>query len=140
MSTSEQTTSTATGSFEIESWNEDVYADTADATLGRTRLTKAFHGDLAATGEVEMLAVSTPVEGGGEYQGAAYVAVERVTGSLHGRDGSFVLVHAASEPHGMKVAVVPGSASGQLRGLTGEISIARHADGSHSYTFAYALG
>ena len=129
----------ASGTFEIDSWNDDVYDDGADAKLSRVHLTKTFAGDLVGTSSVDMLAVSTPAEGGEAYQGAAYVAAERFTGSVHGRAGGFVLVHAAGAAHGMKVAVVPGSASGELAGLTGEIAISKHEDGSHTYTFDYEL-
>lgn len=128
----------AAGTFEIDAWEDDVYGDGEDVKLSRVRLTKTFAGDLVGTSEVHMLAVSTPA--GEEFQGAAYVAAEKVTGSLNGRAGAFVLVHAASEPHGMKVAVIPGSGSGELKGITGEIAISRHEDGSHTYTFDYELG
>ena len=128
----------AAGTFEIDEWKDDVYDDGSDVKLSRVRLTKTFAGDLAGTSEVHMLAVSTPA--GEEFQGAAYVAAEKFTGSLHGREGAFVMVHAASEPHGMKVAVIPGSASGDLKGLTGQLAISRHEDGSHTYAFDYELG
>jgi len=135
-----ETRTKATGTFEIDSWSDDVYDDGVDAKLSRVRLTKTFAGDLVGTSTVDMLAVSTPAEGSEEFQGAAYVAAEKFTGSVHGRDGGFVLVHVASAPHGMKVAVVPGSASGDLEGITGEIAITRHEDGSHTYAFDYQLG
>lgn len=135
-----ETRTKAAGTFEIDEWNDDVYDDGADVKLSRVHLTKTFAGGLVGTSSVHMLAVSTPVEGAEEFQGSAYVAAEKVTGSLHGRKGGFVLVHAASEPHGMKVAVIPGSAFGELAGLTGELVISRHEDGSHTYAFDYELG
>ena len=134
-----ETKTKASGTFNLDSWNDDVYDDGVDAKLSKVRLTKTFAGDLVGTSVVEMLAVSTP-GAGGEFEGAAYVAVERFAGSVHGRDGGFVMVHAASGPHGMKVAVIPGSGSGDLEGIAGEIAITRHADGSHAYEFDYALG
>lgn len=130
------TDSTATGTFEIEEQWDEVYDDAEGARLGRTRLTKRFAGDLTATSVVDMLGVSLPADG--EFQGAAYVAVERVTGSLGDRKGSFVLTHVAGQAHGMKVAVVPGSGTGDLRGITGEVTIARAEDGSHTYTFRHS--
>ncbi|HEU5471463.1 MAG TPA: DUF3224 domain-containing protein [Actinophytocola sp.] len=126
----------ASGTFEIGEWDEEVFDDGAGARLGRTRLTKTFAGDLEATSVVHMLAVSVPVDG--DLQGVAYVAVERVTGTLGGRTGGFVLTHVAGEAHGMKVAVVPGSGTGDLRGITGECTLVRHANGSHTYAFDYA--
>lgn len=120
----------ATGTFEIGEWDEELIEEGDATTVGRTRLTKTFRGDLDGTSVVDMLGVR--VAG----TGAAYVAVERVTGSVHGRKGSFVLTHAAGA-HGFTVAVVPGSATGELRGLDGELNIVRHADGSHEYTLVY---
>ena len=131
------TTTQATGTFEIDSWDDQIYDDAEGAKLGRTRLTKTFQGDLVGTSVVDMTGVSVPAEDTGEFQGVAYVAVEKVTGSVHGRKGGFVLTHVAGAAHGMKVAVVPGSATGELRGLTGEIRIDRHEDGSHNYTLEY---
>lgn len=138
MSTSETTKTQAAGSFEIGEWDDETFDEHPGAKLGRVRLTKTFTGDMVGTSEVHMLAVSTPTEKD-EFQGAAYVAVERVTGSVHGRDGGFVLTHIAGEAHGMKVAVVPGSGIGELSGITGEVVITRHEDGAHTYTFDYQL-
>ena len=126
----------AKGTFEVGEWQEEIFDEAEGATLGRTRLTKTFTGDLRATSVVTMLAVSVPVDG--EPQGVAYVAVERVTGNLHGKEGTFVLTHVAGEAHGMKVAVVPGSGTGDLRGISGEFVLQRHDDGSHTYLFDYA--
>lgn len=135
-----ETKTEASGTFEIDSWNDETYDDGVDAKLSTARLTKIFAGDLVGTSTVTMLAVSVPAEESEEYQGTAYVATERFTGSVHGRAGGFVLVHVASAPHGMKVAAVPGSGSGDLAGITGELAINRHEDGSHTYTFEYELG
>ena len=73
---------------------------------------------------------------------AAYVGFERVVGHVHGRSGSFVLHHTASSagPSGERSAawsVVPGSATGELRGLRGEARIINEPDGGHSFTLDY---
>jgi len=133
-----ETKTQARGTFTVDSWSDETYDDGVDAKLGRARLTKTFAGDLVGTSSVEMLAVSLPGSGG-EFEGAAYVAVERFTGSVHGRAGGFVLIHRAAAD-GMKVSVVAGSGSGELASVTGEIAISKHADGSHTYTFDYELG
>ncbi len=57
-------------------------------TLARVSIAKTFQGDLVATSTVEMLSAMTSYKGS-----AGYVAIERVTGALHGRTGSFVLQH-----------------------------------------------
>jgi hypothetical protein len=97
---------------------------------------KQFHGDLVATSTGQMLTGMTEVKGSG-----VYVAVERVTGSLHGRNGSFILHHLGLMVRGvpqLTVSVVPDSGTGELAGITGTLNIII-ADGKHSYDFAYTL-
>ena len=72
---------------------------------------------------------------------AGYVAMERVTGTLHGRSGTFVLQHSGTMTRGapqLSVTVVPDSGTGQLAGLAGEMTI-KIADGKHFYKFDYTL-
>jgi hypothetical protein len=83
-----------------------------------------------------MIAAGTAVSGS-----AGYVAMERVTGSLHGRNGSFVLQHSATMTRGepqLSVTVVPDSGTGELVGLAGSMRI-QVEDGRHAYTFDYRL-
>ena len=125
----------AKGTFDVKV--APVAEDKADgSTLGRYSLDKQYHGDLDATGKGEMLTAGSDVKGSG-----AYVAVERVTGTLNGRKGSFVLVHKGTMGHGsmhLEVTVVPDSGSDQLTGITGMLNIII-ADGKHSYDFEYSL-
>ena len=102
----------------------------------RMTISKTLHGDLEGTSVGEMLAASTNVEGS-----AAYVAIERVTGTMAGRTGSFVLQHSGTMTRGaphLVVTVVPDSGTGDLVGLTGSVGIII-ADGKHSYDFEYTL-
>ena len=112
-------------------------ADAADgSTLGRMALDKAYAGDLAGIGKGAMLSALTSVQGS-----AGYVAIERVSGTLHGRRGSFVLQHDGLMTRGarqLSIVVVPDSGSGELAGLAGRMDI-QIADGKHSYTFDYEL-
>ena len=104
--------------------------------LGRMLIEKQFHGDLVATSRGQMLTGMTEVKGSG-----VYVAVERVTGSLHGRTGSFILHHLGLMVRGvpqLTVSVVPDSGTGELVGIAGTMNIII-ADGKHSYDFAYTL-
>jgi hypothetical protein len=97
---------------------------------------KKFHGDLEATSKGQMLTAMSAVKGS-----AGYVAVERVTGSLNGRKGTFVLQHSATMNRGtpqLSVTVVPDSGTDQLEGLTGKMMIII-AEGKHSYDFEYSL-
>ncbi len=72
----------------------------------------------------------------------SYVAVERVTGKLHGKSGSFALAHKGTMSGGqqqMDVTIVPDSGSGELAGISGSMKIIITADGKHSYELEYAL-
>lgn len=129
-------TTRATGPFDVKLAPQPL-SDVAAATgLARMSLDKVFHGDLDATSQGEMLSAMGGVKGS-----AAYVALERVTGTLHGRTGSFALQHTGVMDRGtpsLVVNVVPDSGTGALTGLTGTMSI--HVDGkAHSYVFDYTL-
>lgn len=107
-----------------------------DATLGRMSIDKQFHGDLEATSKGAMLTAGTAVKGS-----AGYVALERVTGALHGRSGTFVLQHSGTMTRGapqLTISVVPDTGTDQLVGLAGQMAI-KIADGKHSYDFEYTL-
>jgi hypothetical protein len=107
------------------------------ANLGRLTIDKRFHGDLDGISKGEMLATQTDTPGS-----AGYVALERFTGKLHGRSGSFVLQHSATMARGTPdsdICVVPDSGTGELRGLSGTMVITVAADGAHSYQFEYKL-
>jgi hypothetical protein len=107
-----------------------------DATLGRMSIDKQFHGDLEATSKGQMLTAGTGVKGS-----AGYVAIERVSGTLHGRSGTFVLQHSGTMTRGapqLTITVVPDSGTGQLVSLAGKMAI-KIADGKHSYDFDYTL-
>jgi len=105
-------------------------------TLGRMSLNKTFAGDLVGTGAGEMLTALTPVQGS-----AGYVAIERVTGSLQGRTGSFVFQHTGTLDRGaqqLSIAVVPDSGTGELAGIGGRFKL-NIVDGQHFYEFEYRL-
>jgi hypothetical protein len=111
--------------------------DAEAANLARMSIDKQFHGDLEGTSKGEMLATSPDAKGSG-----VYVALERVTGSLKGRSGSFVLHHTGIMTRGvplLTIEVVPDSGTGQLIGLTGKMMINIAKDGKHSYDFEYTL-
>ena len=127
----------ATGTFEIKLLPLEPYAVGSDGVnLGRLSIDKTFQGDLAAQSQGEMLSALTPTEGS-----AGYVAIEQVSGSLHGKKGSFVLQHfGISEAEGQRliVEVVPDSGTGKLVGLSGQMAILIE-DGQHFYEFEYSL-
>ena len=125
----------ATGPFDVRVTPQDDKSD--DPLLGRMALDKQYHGDLEATGKGQMLTAGTEVKGSG-----AYVAIEKVSGTLKGRSGSFVLQHAGTMAQNvpqLNVIVVPDSGTGELKGLTGKMMINIAADGKHSYDLEYTL-
>lgn len=129
-------TARATGSLDVKLVPLEPANKTEDNSLGRMSIDKQFHGDLEASSKGEMLTAGTVVKGS-----AGYVALERVSGSLHGRTGTFILQHNATMNRGapqLNIIVVPDSGSGQLAGITGTMNIII-ADGKHSYDFAYSL-
>jgi Protein of unknown function (DUF3224) len=126
----------ASGTFEVKLTPQGS-DDKADGTsLGRLSIDKQFHGGLEATSKGEMLTAGTTVKGS-----AGYVAIERVSGTLEGRSGAFILQHSGTLTRGapqQSVTVVPDSGTGQLVGLTGKMTIII-AEGKHSYDFQYTL-
>ena len=127
-------TNRAHGTFEVKLNPQP--ADAGAPAIARLSIDKQFHGDLEAASHGQMLTAVTSVKGS-----AGYVAIEQVTGSLHGRSGAFVLQHSGTMTRGapeLIVSVVPDSGAGQLEGLTGTMTIAI-ADGKHSYVFEYTL-
>ena len=128
-------TNHAAGSFDVNVAPQGEPDQAEGLTLGRMSLDKQFHGDLEGTGKGQML---TGVTEGGS---AAYVAVERVIGTLQGRKGSFILVHQGAmsrESQQLTITVMAGSGTGELQGLTGTFAITI-TDGKHLYDFTYTL-
>ncbi|MBC3840793.1 DUF3224 domain-containing protein [Streptacidiphilus sp. 4-A2] len=127
----------ASGTFDLTSFEPEVLDEGPGAALGRVRITKSFQGGLVGTSTVSMLSVAD-VEG----SPVAYVAVERFTGELDGRKGSFVLQHSAPGGQGERLAirVVQGTGSGDLAGIAGAFEIVQSEDGGHSYVLEYTLG
>lgn len=127
----------AHGTFDITMHAEPPYDTTDGVTLARVRFEKRFHGPLDATSTVHMIGARTPVA-----NSAGYVAIERVTGTLDGRSGSFVFQHNGVMNRGalsLSLTVVPDSATGDLRGLSGSMTI-EIIEGVHHYGFTYELG
>jgi hypothetical protein len=127
----------AKGTFEVKLTPQKPDNKEAEsASVGRMSIDKKFSGDLEATSQGEMLAAMTAVKGS-----AGYVAIERVSGALHGRNGTFILQHSGTMTRGtpqLSVTVVPDSSTEELTGLTGSMTI-KVDGGNHFYEFDYAL-
>ncbi len=120
------------GTFEVKAEREPPYDAREGATIRRVTYKKQFSGPLNAESEAAVIEAVTSVKGS-----AGYVGIERVTGTLEGRSGSFVLQHSGLMDRGAvthSVAVVPDSATGELTGLRGTMSI-DIVDGEHRYRF-----
>jgi Protein of unknown function (DUF3224) len=126
----------ATGYFQVKTLPLAADEATTGTPIGRFALEKQFHGEVEGVSKGLMLGAGDP--GKGE---AGYVAIEYVTGTLHGRSGSFALQHIGIMDRGgfqLTVTVVPGSAIGELAGLTGAMEITNDA-GHHTYSLDYSL-
>lgn len=119
------------GTFQVEMIAEPAFDDVEGVTLSRARFDKRFEGALDATSEVHMLAVRTPVEGSG-----SYVAVERISGSLEGRKGTFVVVHTGFMRAGLELTIAHDSGTGELKGIGGKMQV-EVKDGQHFYELDY---
>jgi hypothetical protein len=127
-------TTRASGTFEVKLTPQATEDAGSGITRARMSIDKQFHGDLEATSKGEMLSAVTSVKGS-----AGYVALEQVTGTLHGLTGTFVLQHTGIMTRGapqLTITVVPDSGTDQLTGLTGQMRI-NIVDGKHFYEFEY---
>ena len=124
--------------FTIKSWDEKPYGEGQDLPkLTRSTVTKAFTGDIAGEGHVEYLMMYRS-DGS-----ATFVGLERVVGHLAGRTGSFVLQRTGMFENGVakeSYSVIPGSGTGELRGLRGEGTSAVGPGAEHPITLHYELG
>lgn len=126
----------ATGTFSMDSWDETSHDEHGASKLTRVLVGKTFAGDLVGTSAAELITVVT------EAGPAAYVGVERFDGTLHGRQGGFVLQHSAGARAGtpwLRWEVVETTGTGALAGITGEGQIIVGEDGGHSYVLDYEL-
>jgi hypothetical protein len=128
---------TANARFSVKSWDEQPYSEGEDLPkMTRASVDKTFTGDIDGEGHVEYVMI---FRSDGT---AAFVGLERITGRLAGRNGSFVLQRAGVFEHGQakeSYSVVIGSGTGELRSLRGEgtSSVGHAAD--YPFTLNYEL-
>jgi hypothetical protein len=127
----------AVASFVLDSFDEEPpFVEDPGVNYTRIKITKSFRGDIEAQSTVEMLSVRA------ENRGAGYVAVERLSGSVHGHAGSFALLHVgtmAGEIQWARWPIVPGSGTGGLARIAGEGRVEIAPDGSHQLHLDYEL-
>ncbi len=126
----------ARGEFDVTITPLPAAASASPGSVGTMSLEKRYHGDLDGTAIGRMLAVQTGVQGS-----AGYVAMEQVSGTLHGRTGTFVLQHGGTMTRGtphLVITIVPDSGTDQLVGLAGGMQITI-TDGNHFYDIEYTI-
>jgi hypothetical protein len=124
----------ANGTFDVKLTPQDDKSD--DKSMGRMTIDKQWHGDLEGTSKGQMLTGGDATKGS-----AGYVAIEKFTGSLKGRKGTFILQHTATMTKGtgdLIITVVPDSGTEELKGITGQLTI-KIESGKHFYNFEYSL-
>jgi hypothetical protein len=130
-------TTRANGTFDVKLLPITAAFTGDDAPLARMSIEKQFHGDLEASSRGEMLSSGSATTGS-----AGYVAIEKVSGTLHGREGTFTLQHSATMNRGvpsLSVTIIPDSGTGALAGISGALNIIIE-NKQHSYTLDYSLG
>ena len=124
----------ASGTFEVKITPQDDKSD--DKSLGRMTIEKQWQGDITGLSTGQMLT------GGDVKTGSAgYVAMEKFTGTVKARKGTFIFQHSATMIGGkgdLTITVVPDSGTEALKGISGKLTI-KIEDGKHLYDFEYDL-
>lgn len=131
----------AKGSFDVKMTPAEATDFEKANDIARFTFDKTWHGDFEGVSHGEMITGSTVSTGS-----MAYVAIERMTGKLNGKSGSFTFSHRATMMKGdptsageLSVVVIPNSGAGELTGLAGSLMIHIDAQGKHTWTFDYSL-
>jgi len=108
----------AQGTFELQAWDEHPYLELDDgAKLTRASVEQRFSGDLDGEGQVEWLMCYA------DDGTARFVGLQRFSGRLGDRAGSFVLETQGTFDGGKATgrwSVIPKSGTDELRGLVGD--------------------
>jgi hypothetical protein len=126
----------ANGPFEVTMTPAGAPEHEGRTAFGRMQLDKQYAGDLVATGSGQMLTAVTDTQGS-----AAYVAIERISGTLRGRKGSFAIHHTGTMSGATKqltISVVTDSGTDELTGIAGTMAL-KIVEGKHFYEFDYTL-
>jgi len=127
----------ASGQFAIKNWDEKPYSEGPDLPkLTRASVNKTFTGGIEGEGSVQYLMMYR------EDGSATFVGLERFVGRIDGKAGSFVLQRTGAFEGGLakeSYSVVPGSATGELRGLRGEGTTALGHGTEYPFTLDYEL-
>lgn len=128
-------TKETTGAFQLTSFDEETYEEIdGGAKLTRARIGQDFTGDLGGHGVAECLMHYR------EDGTATIVSMQRITGRVGDRSGSFVIQSTGTyDGQQMRSAgsVIPGSGTGDLRGLRGQFTSHAPHGPNGSYTLGY---
>ena len=128
---------TARGSFQVTGGTEDPY-DELDGGIKLTHASggQSFSGDIDGEGEVHWLMLYRPDKT------AHFVGLQRITGSIGGRTGSFVAT-AEGDHDGtgstITFSIAPNSGIGELTGISGDGSLVTKGGPSGTYQLDYTF-
>jgi hypothetical protein len=101
----------------VHKYEPAAYEEPAEGpALTRIHVEESFSGDISGHGVVEFLQAAR-ADGA-----ASFVGIERVTGVVGGREGTFLLQDAGTVQDSIVIGdwfVIPGSGTGKLAGLRG---------------------
>jgi Protein of unknown function (DUF3224) len=128
---------TANGTFEVKNWEEKPYNEMEGvAKLTHATVTQDYQGDIQGEGTLDYLMIYTTESA------ASFVGLERVVGRIGDRSGTFVIQHTGTFADGVASAnysVVPGSGTGDLKGLRGEGSYSTGHVQPHPFALDYSF-
>ncbi len=126
----------ASAPFTNDRYDEEPYGEADGAEVSRVHISRTFTGDLEGSSAAELLIAKS---GGG----GGYVGHDRITGTLQGKTGGFVLQHTGlMGPEGITNTgtIVPGTGTGELEGITGNGTMLADEEGNHTLTLVYEVG
>lgn len=132
--------------FDVVGWDAKdddgpAAAPEGSPVLAEAVVRKRYRGRLDGEGTARLL--TCQADPAKPVSDAGYLAAEQVSGTLDGKTGTFVMHHWGIAAAGSKPRtgghVVPGSATGQLAGLSGTVEIAVDAAGKHTLALDYEL-
>jgi Protein of unknown function (DUF3224) len=125
----------ASAPFTNDRYDEEPYGEADGAELSRVHISRTFSGDLEGSSTAELMIAKS--EGGG-----GYVGHDRIAATLQGKSGGFVFQHSGlMGPAGVTNTgtIVPGTGTGELRGITGDGTMLADDQGNHTLTLQYEL-
>ncbi len=125
----------ASATFEIRSWDEKPIHEAADTPkITRAAVKETLHGDIE--GDVMTEYVMTYIH----KEMVHFTRVTRIAGKIGERHGSFVMQGEGTYESGTAsgaLKVVPGSATGELKGLQGKATFFAHMSMQGKFTLDY---